>query len=76
MGRVRGSFAKRLRQLRGSTIKISADEILDKVIPLFTERARVGMHALPGVPINYGRFAAERGVAGALGVWATAPKMR
>ncbi len=48
---------------------------MNKPFPFFIERARVGLHALPGVPINDGRFAAERGVAGALGVWATAPKM-
>ena len=53
---------------------------VDKLFPLFIERVReragVGLHALPGAPINDGRFAAERGVAGTLGaVWDTAPKM-
>ena len=35
----------------------------------FSERAPVGRHTLPGAPINCGRFAVERGVAGALIMW-------
>ena len=44
-----------------------------RVVP-FPECARVGRHALPEAPINGGRFAVERGVAGALDVWAHARK--
>ena len=40
----------------------------------FSERAPVGRHTLPGAPINCGRFAVKRGVAGALVVWAHARK--
>ena len=39
-----------------------------RVVP-FPERARVGHCALPEAPINCGRFAVERGVAGALIMW-------
>ena len=44
-----------------------------RVVP-FPECARVGRHALPEAPINGGRFAVERGVAGAVDVWAHARK--
>ena len=40
----------------------------------FFGRARVGRHALPEAPINCGRLAVKRGVAGALVVWAHARK--
>ena len=58
-----------LRELRGSTVKISCWAVkTGRVIP-FAKRAAVGRHALPQAPIKFGRVAAERGVAGASGVW-------
>ena len=69
MGESEDRFASVLRELCGSTVKISCWAVkTGRVIP-FVKRAAVGRHALPQAPIKFGRVAAERGVAGASGVW-------
>ena len=69
VGEYEDRFPSVLCELRGSAVKIICWAIkTGRVIP-FAKRAVVGRHALPQAPIKFGRVAAERGVAGASGVW-------
>ena len=69
VGESEDRFPSVLCELRGSAVKIICWAVkTGRVIP-FAKRAVVGRHALPQAPIKFGRVAAERGVAGASGVW-------
>jgi len=69
VGEYEDRFPSVLCELRGSAVKIICWAVkTGRVIP-FAKRAVVGRHALPQAPIKFGRVAAERGVAGASGVW-------